>query len=122
MGGWGTSNTLNTFTIGKLRKSDPTALPLTRPITRSQTLSAQSQIQGRNNLVSEPRCNVMDQQIERMEKEISSLGTMEERIVKRIEEMVAALHNQLQNSHAGDHSSARSFAKNKSVMGSKSRT
>lgn len=89
-------------TIGRLRKLDPAALPVTKPITRSQSLA-------RNNLVSEPSSDMADQRLERLEKELNSLSAgqqlMEERITKRMEEMMAAFHIQTQNFHANASSS-----------------
>jgi hypothetical protein len=74
-----------TLTIGKLRKTDPVALPLTKPITRSQT-------QAHNILVSEPGFDMADQRFDRIEKELKELGPiLKERITKRMEEMLTAL-------------------------------
>jgi len=53
-----------------------------------------------------------DQRLERMEKELSSLNSMEERLVKRMEEMMAAMWNQFQNQQSKhDHGEGSSRAK-----------
>jgi len=67
------------ITIGKLRKNNPTALPITKPFTCSQT---QSQTQAHNILVSEPSSEMTEQRMECLEKE---MGSMEERLRKQME-------------------------------------
>jgi hypothetical protein len=53
-----------------------------------------------------------DQRLERMEKELSSLNSMEERLVKRMEEMMAAMWNQFQNQQSKhDHGEGSSRTK-----------
>jgi hypothetical protein len=70
-----------TLTIGKLRKTDPAALSLTKPISRSQ-------IQAHNIMVSEPRFDIADQIFDRIE-ELGSV--LEERLAKKMKEILAAL-------------------------------
>jgi hypothetical protein len=77
-----------TLTIGELRKTDPAALPLTKPITHSQT-------QAHNILVSEPHFDMADDQRFDCIEESKVLGSvLEERLTKRMEEILAALFHQ----------------------------
>jgi hypothetical protein len=110
LGGKGTSNTLLsplfTYTIGRLRKTDPAALPLARPRTRSQT-------QAHINLVSEPE--MADPRLEHMQQEMAS---MEARLTKHIDEMMAALSIQFQQSRADDVANQASSSKGRTGKGS----
>jgi len=81
-------------------------------MTKHQT---RSQTQAHNNLVSEPIQDMTEQRLERIEKELGALSSMEERILKRMEEMLAAKPNtnqQTQGDHQeGEGSSARNRVK-----------
>jgi hypothetical protein len=88
-------------TIGKLRKEDPAALPLHKPLTRSQT-------QARNNLVSEPSIDMAEKDLKALEERIA------ERITNQMEEMFGALSLQFQQFRADDHANHASSSKNQS--------
>jgi hypothetical protein len=78
------------FTIGKLRKADPASLSIQCLKTRSQTPAC-------NNLVSEPSFAMSDQRLEQLEKEVGSLNTGQEKMMKQMDEMFVALSNCLEH-------------------------
>ncbi|CAA2986233.1 Hypothetical predicted protein [Olea europaea subsp. europaea] len=68
--------------IGKLHKVDPGALPINKPVTRSQT-------KARNNLVSEP--DMSDHHLERLEVDPIKEEVKQESELKALVQKIAAL-------------------------------
>jgi hypothetical protein len=102
---------LSPFTIGKLRKSHPAALPIHKPITRSQT-------QAHINLVSELGSEEMEQRIERVEKELGSMDNQMQKEMekmlgaqKRMEKMLGVLLSKSQSHREEDQTNAASSSK-----------
>jgi hypothetical protein len=85
-------------------------------MTKHQT---RSHTQAHNNLVSEPIQDMTEQRLEHIEKELGALSSMEERILKRMEEMLAAKPNTNQQTQ-GDHQEGEGSSARNRVKGSTS--